>query len=92
MIDDEADDYAKLDTLDYYTFDIILKQGKNVIGIDVEDKDYSRQGLKFFGYIEVLPADITAAAEEKAKVKKIEIDPIILNKVNILNKNRISTK
>ena len=92
LLDDEANDYAKLDTLDYYTFDIILKQGKNVIGIDVEDKDHSRQGLKFYGYVEVLPADITASAEEKAKVKKIEIDPIILKKVNILNKNRISVK
>ncbi len=92
LLDDEYDDYARLDTLDYYTFDIILKQGKNVIGIDVEDKDHSRQGLKFYGYIEVLPADITKAAEEKAKVKKIEIDPIILKKVNILNKNRISVK
>ena len=92
LLDDEYDDYARLDTLDYYTFDIILKQGKNVIGIDVEDKDHSRQGLKFYGYIEVLPADITASAEEKAKVKKIEIDPIILKKVNILNKNRISVK
>jgi hypothetical protein len=89
---DDDNDYAKLDTLDYYTFDIILKQGTNVIGIDVEDKDHTRQGLKFYGYLEVLPADITKSAEEKAKVKKIEFDPIILKKVNILNKNRISVK
>lgn len=90
IIDDELDNYSVLDTLDYYTFDVFLKKGKNVISIDVEDKDLSAGGLKFYAFTEILPSDITAAAEEKAKVKKVIVDSEILRKVNILNKNRIS--
>jgi hypothetical protein len=72
--------------------DFIFAQKVNVIAIDVEDKDHSRRGIKFYGFLEVLPADITAAAEEKAKVAKVIVDPLILKKVNILNKNRIALK
>lgn len=90
LLDDAEDDFNSLDTLDYYTFQEFLKPGRNVIGIDVEDKDHSRKGLKFYGSLEVLPLDITAAAEEKAKVQKVVADPVILRKINILNKNRIS--
>ena len=54
--------------------------------------DYNKtaQGVKLYGYFEVLPDDLAAAAEEKTKVQEIDVDPIILKQVNILNKNRIS--
>jgi hypothetical protein len=89
LIDDEANDYMTVDSLDYFTFDVYLRQGKNVIGINVDDKDRSAKGMKFYGYLEVLPADITSAAEEKAKVTKVLVDPQLLNRIYILNKNRI---
>jgi len=92
LLDDANNFYTKLDTLDYYTFDIVLKKGENVLTMDVEDKDRTAGGLKFYAVFELLPGDITAAAEEKAKVKKIFVDPSILRKVNILNRNRISLK
>jgi len=90
LIDDEMNDYAVLDSVDFYTIDIFLKKGKNIITIDVEDKDLTAGGLKVYAYFELLPADITAAAEEKAKVKRVFVEPELLKKVNILNKNRIS--
>ncbi|MGD9898385.1 MAG: tetratricopeptide repeat protein [Calditrichaceae bacterium] len=90
IIDDSDNSFAKLDTLDYYTFDIFLKPGSNQIAIDVEDKDMTAGGLKFYGTFDILPADITAAAQEKAKVKTYDVDVSILKKINILNKNRIS--
>ncbi len=92
LLDDSLNNYSVVDSLDYYTFDIFLKKGKNLIAVDVEDKDLTAKGLKFYAYFELLPADITAAAEEKAKVKKVFVDPTILRRVNILSRNRISLK
>jgi len=89
LLDDEANDYTTLDSLDYYTFDTYLRQGKNVIGIDVEDKDLTGKGMKFYGYLEILPADITSAAEERAKVEKVIVDPALLKRIYILSKSRI---
>jgi len=90
IIDDADDDFNKLDSLDYETISYYLKPGTNVFVLDVVDYDKTAQGAKLYGYFEVLPSDLTAAAEEKAKIQKIDIDPIVLRKVNILNKNRIS--
>jgi len=90
LVDDELNDYAVIDSLDYYTFDIYLKKGKNEIAIDVEDRDLTAKGLKMYSFFELLPANITAAAEEKAKVKQVFVEPNLLRKINILNKNRIS--
>jgi tetratricopeptide (TPR) repeat protein len=90
IIDDADDDFTKLDSLDYETISYYLKPGVNVFVLDVIDYNKTAQGAKLYGYFEVLPADLTAAAEENAKIQKIDIDPIILKKVNILNKNRIS--
>jgi len=90
IIDDVDDDFYKLDSLDYSTISYYLKPGKNVISVDVIDFNKTEKGFKLYGYFEVLPTDITAAAEEKAKVKKLEIDPKMLKQVNVLNKNRIT--
>ncbi len=90
LMDDEQNDFAVLDSLDFYTLEVYLKKGKNVITIDVEDKNLTAGGLKLYSYFELLPANVTAAAEEKAKVKKVFVEPDLLRKVNILNKNRIS--
>ncbi len=92
LLDDEKNDYAVVDTVDYQTFSIYLRKGKNVLAVDVEDKDLTRGGLKLYGYLEILPADIMKRAQELTRVKKVIVDPAILKNVNILNKNRISLK
>lgn len=92
ILDDEANDYAQLDTLDFYTIEIYLKKGRNVIAVDVADNDLTARGLKLYAEFELLPENITAAAEDRAKVKKVVVEPSILRKVNILNRNRISLK
>ncbi len=92
LLDDEKNDYSVLDTLDFSTFDIYLKQGKNVIAVDVEDRDLTRGGLKVYGYLEVLPQDILKKAEELAHPKKLIVPPSILRTINVLNKDRISLK
>jgi len=90
IIDDADDDFNILDSLDYSTISYYLKPGNNTFVLDVIDYDKTAQGVKLYGYFEVLPSDITAAAEERAKIQNIDIDPIVIKKVNILNKNRIS--
>lgn len=92
MIDDAMNDYATVDTLDYYTLEYSIKPGSNLLTISVLDTNRTEGGLKFHGFFEILPSDITAAAERQATVKKIEVDPVVLRKINVLNKNRISTR
>ncbi|MBD3225983.1 MAG: tetratricopeptide repeat protein [Caldithrix sp.] len=91
LIDDPDNQFSVLDTLDYYTFEIAVNTGQNILAVDVEDKDLTGMGLKVYGSVEILPADITSAAEEKAKVQRVVVDPERLERINILNKNRIST-
>ncbi len=92
LLDDEKNDYSVIDTLDYYTFGLYLKQGKNVLAIDVEDRDLTGGGVKLYGYIETLPADLLKAAEAKATEERIIVDPAILKRINTLNKARIALK
>lgn len=92
ILDDLDDDYFKVDTLDFQTISYYMKPRKNVLTIDVIDFNKTEKGVKLYGYFEVLPDDITAAAEERAKIKQVSIDPVILRKVNVLNKNRITVK
>jgi hypothetical protein len=92
MLDDALNDFSKLDTLDYYTLEYSIRPGSNLISVSVLDSNQTEGGLKFYGFFEILPTDITAAAEKQATVKKVEVDPVVLRKVNVLNKNRISTR
>jgi hypothetical protein len=45
----------------------------------------------FYSYFEVIPADITEAAERQARAERVVVDPQLLERVNVLNKNRITT-
>jgi hypothetical protein len=90
IIDDEADNFAVVDTIDFGYMSYYLKSGENVLAIRAVDSDQSGGGVKIFGYFEMLPMDLTAAVEERSKVEKLDIDPILLKKLNTLNKNRIS--
>ncbi len=89
IIDDDANDFSVLDSLDFYTLERYLKTGKNVIAVDVKDNDRTKGGLKLYGYFEVIPSDMFSNAEsENTKVQQF-IDPKILKATNILRKNRI---
>ncbi len=92
ILDDNANDFNVVDSLDFYTFDRFIQKGNNVIAIDVVDSDYSASGLKFYGYFEVIPSDITAAAEQDLLEQKAQIEPAEMRRINILSKNRIPLK
>ena len=89
LIDDEANDYSVLDTLDFYTLERYVRTGKNIIAVDVKDNDKTAGGLKLYGYFEVIPSDIFSNAEAAEAKKQDFINPKILKTVNILQKNRI---
>lgn len=90
IIDDPENSFTVLDSIDFITLEYSLKKGDNILAIDVEDKDFTAQGLMFYGYFEVIPSDITDAAERQARAARVVVDPQILKRINILNKNRIS--
>jgi len=56
----------------------------------VVDTDGTAGGVKLHGDLELIPLDITTAVEEKSRVRKLDIDPVVLKKINTLNKNRIT--
>ena len=89
IIDDDANDYSVLDTLDYYTFDRFVKPGSNIIAIDVLDKDVTRGGLKLYGYFELVPLDLTSTAESQTVNSSTFVDQKTLKEINTLRKNRI---
>jgi hypothetical protein len=92
IIDDIEDDYSMVDSVDFATLSYFVKTGGNLLVIHAVDLDKTGGGVKLYGYFDLLPADLTKAVEEKAKMKAIEVDPILLKKMNTLNKNRISIK
>ncbi len=92
IIDDEADNFAVIDTLDYGYISYYLTPGTNILSIHATDTDNSGGGVKVYGFLEILPVDLTAAMEAKTKVKNLEVDPILLKKINTLNKNRITVE
>ena len=92
IIDDDADSFARIDTIDYGYISYSIKPGRNILAIHTVDTDKSGGGVKVYGYIELLPLDISAAAEEQGKIIQLDVDPIILKKINTLNKNRISLR
>jgi tetratricopeptide (TPR) repeat protein len=90
IIDDEANNFAIIDTLDFSYVSYYIKPGDNILAIRAVDTDISGGGVKIYGYLELLPLDLTAAVREQSEVKKLDVDPMILKKLNTLNKNRIT--
>ncbi|NOG46532.1 MAG: tetratricopeptide repeat protein [Calditrichaeota bacterium] len=89
LVDDEADDFSIVDTLDYYTFDRFVKSGSNIIAVDVLDKDLTGSGLKLYGYFELVPLDLNSTAETEQVHSSTFVDPKTLKEINTLRKNRI---
>jgi TolA-binding protein len=92
IIDDIDDSFAVLDTVSYYDISYYLTPGENLFAIHVVDLDNSAGGVKLYGNFELLPSDVSASVEEKARVKQLAIDPVVLKRINTLNKNRITLK
>jgi hypothetical protein len=92
IIDDTEDSFAVLDSVDFGTLSYYMTPGENTFAIHAVDLNKSGGGVKLYGNFQLLPSDISASVEEKAKVKQLEIDPVVLQRVNTLNKNRITLK
>jgi tetratricopeptide (TPR) repeat protein len=90
ITDDEYDNFAIIDTVDFGYISYAIRAGINTLALRVIDTDNTRQGVKIYGYIELIPADIMAAMEARSTVAALNVDREVLRRLNILNKNRIS--
>jgi hypothetical protein len=90
ITDDEYDNFAIIDTVDFGYISYAIRGGINTLALRVIDTDNTRQGVKIYGYIELIPADIMAAMEARSTVAALNVDREVLRRLNILNKNRIS--
>lgn len=82
--------FESVDRVEYIEFGDFLKVGENVIAVDVTDfTGAPHYGLRFYLQLEVLPGEITAAAERVRQKAAENIDENKLRILSILNKNRI---
>ncbi len=87
---DDTRIFTEVDSVEFIAFSDYLKQGDNLIAIDVGDYDnVPRYGLRFYMELELLPGEVTAAAERLRKKIAESVDENRLKTVMILNKNRI---
>jgi hypothetical protein len=87
---DEGKNFVSVDQIDYIEIGDFLKVGENVISIDVTDYDGPpRNGLRFFMELELLPVEISSAAERVRQRAEESVDPERLKTVTTLNKNRV---
>jgi hypothetical protein len=92
ITDDEDNNFAIVDTIDFGYISYSVKQGINIISIRAIDTNKSQRGVKLYGYFELIPMDITAAVQERSQVAALDVDPAILKRLNTLNKNRITVR
>jgi tetratricopeptide (TPR) repeat protein len=90
ILDDAADNFTVLDSVDFSVMQPYLKSGENIFAMHVVDTDATGGGVKIYGHLELIPLDIMAAMEQKTKLNKLNVDPVVLKKINTLNKNRIT--
>ena len=87
---DNAGIFENVDRVSFIEISDFLRVGKNEIAIDVTDFDgVPRNGLRFYMHLELLPGEITAAAERIRRKAAESVDETRLVKVDVLNKNRI---
>lgn len=92
ITDDEDDNFAIIDTVDFGYISYSVKKGINILSIRAIDTDNSQRGVKLYGYFELIPMDIIAAVEQSSQVATLDVDPVILRRINTLNKNRITVR
>jgi tetratricopeptide (TPR) repeat protein len=90
ILDDVADNFTVLDSVDFPVIQPFLRSGENVFALHVIDTDGTAGGVKLYCHLELIPLDIMAAAEQSTMIGKLNIDPLLLKKINTLNKNRIT--
>jgi tetratricopeptide (TPR) repeat protein len=87
---DDTKMFESVDRVEYIEISDFLNTGENTIAIDVTDfNGPPHLGLKFYLQLEMLPVEITAAAERIRRKAAENVDENRLRKVVILNKNRI---
>ena len=87
---DDTKIFESVDRVDYIEISDFLKMGDNVIAIDVTDYNgVPHQGLRFYMHLEMLPGEITAAADRIRRKAAENVDENRLKTIVILNKNRI---
>ena len=87
---DNARIFENVDKVTFIEISDFLKVGNNEIAVDVTDFDGPpRNGLRFYLHLELLPGEITAAADRIRRKAAENIDEARLVKVDVLNKNRI---
>ena len=90
ILDDAADNFTVLDSVDFSVIQPYLKSGDNILALHVVDTDGTAGGVKVYGHLELIPLDIMASMEQRTKLGKLQVDPVVLKKINTLNKNRIT--
>lgn len=87
---DETKIFENVDKVEYIEISDFLKEGENILAIDVTDFNGPPHfGLKFYMHLELLPVEITAAADRIRQKAAENVDENQLKKIVILNKNRI---
>ena len=87
---DDTKIFETVDRVDYIEISDFLKTGDNIIAIDVTDYNgVPHHGLRFYMHLEMLPVEITAAADRIRRKAAENVDENRLRTIVILNKNRI---
>ncbi len=87
---DETGVFENVDQVSFIELSDFLKKGENVLGVDVTDFDnVPRYGLRFYMQLEMLPGEITSAAERIRRQAAENVDMKRLKNIVILNKNRV---
>lgn len=87
---DNARIFETVDRVQYIELADFIQPGNNVIAVDVTDFNGApHYGLRFYMQLEMLPGEITAAAERIRRKAAENVDEATLKKLVVLNKNRI---
>ncbi len=63
ILDDVADNFTVLDSVDFPVIQPYLKPGENVFALHVIDTDGTAGGVKLYSHLELIPLDIMASVE-----------------------------
>ncbi len=85
--------FESVDRVEYIEMGDFFKKGENVLAVDVTDFNGAPHlGFRFYMQLEMLPGEITAAAERIRAQAAENVDENRLKSIVILNKNRILIK
>ena len=85
--------FESVDRVEYIELGDFVKTGENLIAIDVTDINGApHYGVRFYLQLEILPLEITAAAERIRQKAAENVDENQLRTIVVLNKNRVPAK